>query len=44
MTRFAAALTIALCLASSPLYAQSPRFTVTAPSASVYQAPSAASP
>jgi len=44
MTRFATALTIALCLASSPLYAQSPRFTVTAPSASVYQAPSAASP
>ena len=44
MSRFALAVAVALCLSSVPLYAQSPRFTVTALSASIYQAPSAGSP
>ena len=44
MSRFALAVAIALCLSPSRLYAQSPRFTVTTESASIYQAPSAASP
>ena len=44
MIRFPLAVAIALCLSSSPSYAQSPRFTVTAMSASIYQAPSAGSP
>jgi hypothetical protein len=43
MIRFALAVTIALCLHPSPSYAQSPRFTVTEMSASIYQAPSAGS-
>jgi hypothetical protein len=44
MTRFPLALAIALCVSTSPLYAQSPRLTVTAMSASIYQAPSTGSP
>jgi hypothetical protein len=44
MIRFTLAVAIALCLSSLPSYAQSPRFTVTAMSASIYQAPSAGSP
>ena len=43
MIRFALAVAIALCLSPSQLYAQSPRFTVTAVAANMYQAPNAGS-
>ena len=44
MIRFASAVAIALCLSPAQSYAQSPRFIVTATSASIHQAPSAGSP
>src|SRR3954452_13953678 len=44
MIRFASAVVIALCLVPPTSHAQSPRFTVMAASAAIYQAPSAGSP
>src|SRR5689334_6939017 len=44
MYRFAPAVAIAFCLAPALASAQNPHFTVTARSASIYQAPSAGSP
>jgi hypothetical protein len=44
MIRSVLIVAIALCLNPSTSYAQNPKFTVTAASASIYQAPSAASP
>ena len=44
MIRVALAVALMLCLSPLPSYAQSPRFIVTAASASIYQAPSTGSP
>jgi hypothetical protein len=44
MTRFALAVAVALSLTPSLTYAQHPRFTVTARSASIYEAPTVVSP
>src|SRR6476620_7734537 len=44
MYRFALAVAIAFCLAPARVSAQNPHFTVTARSASIYQAPTAGSP
>src|SRR5206468_4086555 len=44
MKRFVVALSVALCVSSASLHAQTPVFTVQAASADVYKAPSTGSP